>query len=671
MTEPLTADQIFIRKLTEIILANLGNENFGVKELTHESGISRTGLNRKLRKILNKSINQFIREVRLKKALEMLKNGTVTASEVAYKIGFASPAYFNTCFHEFFGYPPGKVKKGVSENPDECPGTQVSSVPESKKSIWEILVYYRSWMLFISVLIVIVAILVYPKIINRKSLDDLKTSDGRISVAVMPFLNMTDDKIWDGIQINLISYLSNYGELEVRQKESINSLLESKGLKSSASITPSVAGAISQKLDANIFIYGTIDKTSSVVRVNAQLVNSKTKEVFRSFQIDGHPEGDEIFKIIDSLSVSIKNFLVKSKMEKEVSLDLKPYKYTSSPVAYKYFIEADAALRRNDVKTALTLYSKAVAADSNFIPAIIFLSMRYQELGLYKDAKKWCIKAYEKREIANKSERIMVDWYYATLFESPNEEIKYLKQYQDADDQVPVSYWQTGNAYLRLFQYNKAIPEYEKALEIYKKWRIKPMMMDNYTTLGFAYHQSGQYNKEKKLYRKAELDFPDDPSLLYKRQAILAFTEGDTVSADRYIEKYRSSLKDLSRSEAAIITNVASLYSEAFILNKAVECYRAALSLESNNPVKMNTLAYLLIDKDLNLNEGLDLVDTALKLEPDNYNFLHTKGWGLYKQGKSKEALEILQRSWDLKPAYSHIIFIHLGEVKKAVSDQK
>lgn len=68
MAEPVTSDQILINKLTYIILENLGNENFGVKELIIESGISRTGLNRKLRRILNKSTNKFIQEVRLKKA---------------------------------------------------------------------------------------------------------------------------------------------------------------------------------------------------------------------------------------------------------------------------------------------------------------------------------------------------------------------------------------------------------------------------------------------------------------------------------------------------------------------------------------------------------------------------------------------------------------------------
>ena len=111
MTENLSTDQILIRKLTEIVLANLENENFGVKELANESGMSHYRLNRRLHSISNKTINQFISETRLQKALEMLQNEELTAAEVAYKVGFSSPAYFNTCFHEFFGYPPGKVKK--------------------------------------------------------------------------------------------------------------------------------------------------------------------------------------------------------------------------------------------------------------------------------------------------------------------------------------------------------------------------------------------------------------------------------------------------------------------------------------------------------------------------------------------------------------------------------
>ena len=118
MTEPLSNDQIFIRKLTDIVRANLKNENFGVNELARELKMSHYRLGRKLFKAKGEKIGQFIREVRLKKALEILQTEDTTASEVSFIVGFSSPAYFNKCFHEYFGYPPGKVKKVVEANND-------------------------------------------------------------------------------------------------------------------------------------------------------------------------------------------------------------------------------------------------------------------------------------------------------------------------------------------------------------------------------------------------------------------------------------------------------------------------------------------------------------------------------------------------------------------------
>jgi tetratricopeptide (TPR) repeat protein len=110
------------------------------------------------------------------------------------------------------------------------------------------------------------------------------------------------------------------------------------------------------------------------------------------------------------------------------------------------------------------------------------------------------------------------------------------------------------------------------------------------------------------------------------------------------------------------------------IKDKAEEYYRQALLLEQESPDRMNTLAYFLIDKDRNISEGLELVDKALKSDPDNYIYLHCKGWGLFKQGKYQEALDILQKSWDLRmknAIYDHEAFLHLEAAKKAVANQK
>jgi tetratricopeptide (TPR) repeat protein len=528
-----------------------------------------------------------------------------------------------------------------------------------------------SLLLLLSGILVVVAIIAYPKMFRQDRLEKLRSSGERISVAVMPFQNMTNDTTWnvwqEGIQNNLIGSLSNAEELKVRQIESITSLLQSKGLTNYASITPSVASTISQKLDANIFIYGSINQAGSIIRVNAQLIDSKTEEVFKSFQIEGSFKEENIFQIIDSLSERVKNFLLISKLEQGTRSDYQTFTSTNSPEAYRYFIYGMNAYYKRDFPTAVKLYSQAIDIDSNFTFAYINLSYAYFNLRSYEQAKKWCLKIYEKEDQMSMQQKIWTNRAYALFFETPYEEIKYVRQLQEIDDQLPLNYYSLGWIYNKLYQYDKAIPEYEKALEIYNKWESKPVWDANYTGLGLAYHKTDQYKKEKKLYNKAELDFPDDPPLI-SRQAILALTEGDTISGNDYIKKYISLRKEGSASEAVIAISIAEIFSEAGIPDKAEEYYRQALSLEPENPFMLNYLAYFLIDKDRNINEGLELVDKALELSPDDYNYLNTKGWGLYKQGKNKEALELLEKAWKLKPIYNHELYLHIEEVKKAIA---
>jgi tetratricopeptide (TPR) repeat protein len=525
--------------------------------------------------------------------------------------------------------------------------------------------------IIIASLIVIVAILAYPKIFKRDTLENLRAK-GKISVAVMPFQNMTNDTTWnvwqDGIQTNLIASLTNAEELKVRQTETINSLLQSKNLTNTTSITPSIASSISQKLDTDFFIYGSLNQSGSTIRLNAQIVDSKTKEAFKSFQIDG--TADNILHIIDSLSVIVKNFLIISVLQKEISPDFQNMAYTNSPEAFRYLIYGDNAFFKKDFPTAAKLYSQAIAIDSNFTVAAIKLSFALEYQDMYDQAKKCCLRVYQKRDQLPIQQKIFANVAYGEIFETPYEEIKYLKQALELDDQLPVVHQSLSYCYYSLYQYDKAIPEFEKALEIYNKWDSKPIWVYCYTLLGDSYHETGQYKKEKKLYKKAEHDFPDDYSLIY-RQAILSLTERDTVAANDYIKKYISLLKERSSSDATISKGLAAIYSEAGILYRAEEYYRQALSLEPDNPDRLNALAYFLIDKDRNITEGMQLVDKALALSIGNYEYLDTKAWGLYKQGKYKEALELLEKSWDLRmkyAVYDHDAFLHLEAAKKAVA---
>ena len=525
-------------------------------------------------------------------------------------------------------------------------------------------------------ILMIVAILAYPKIFKRDTLENLRVK-GKISVAVMPFQNRTTDSLWEDsqaiIQNILKNKLSNSEELIVRETESIDYLIQSQGLTNNELITSSLARTISKELDANVFLSGSINQVSNKIRLQAELCDSKTGQIVKSFQIDGSSKEDNCIDIGDLLSAEINNFLIVSVLDKEVSRDFQNFSSPISPEAYRKYILGINSHYKLDYPNARKYLSDAIKIDSNFIPANIMLSWVYFNTGVYDQAKKWCIKAYTKKDQMTRYDEAKTNFTYACNFETPREEIKAVRQLLEIDDQVPLSYYDLGYSYSGLNQYDKAIPEFKKALEIYNKWNSKPVWISYYTALGRAYHETGQYKLENKIYKKAEQDFPDNQNLIIK-QAILSFTEGDTVAANKYISKYISILKDNSCSEPNMLTSLADIYSEAGILDKAEEYYRQAHALESVNPDRINNLAYFLIDKDRNVREGMELVDKALELSPDNFDYLHTKGWGLNKQGKYKESFEILQKSWDIrreKAVYNHEAFLHLEAAKKAVASQK
>jgi tetratricopeptide (TPR) repeat protein len=372
----------------------------------------------------------------------------------------------------------------------------------------------------------------------------------------------------------------------------------------------------------------------------------------------------------DSLSVMIKDYLIISKLKKDLRRDFQPFANTNSPEAFKYFIYGNNSFATRDYATATGWYLQALNIDSAFVDAAIRLSGAYLNQGLFMEGERWCRRIYEKRAQMPMQQKIMTNIIYTLYFEPLSEGIKYCRQLLEIDDQQPMIYYQLGWFYRNLNQYDQAIPEYEKALEIYNKWGSKPMWVPNYTALGYAYHKTGQYKKEEELYKKAERDFPDDPAIIY-RLAVLSLSEGKIKDSDHYIEKYKYILKENSAPEVRIMDGVAGIYYDANILDKAEEYYRKALSLEPDNPDWLNALAYFLIDSDRKINEGLELIDKALKISPNDYLMIDTRGWGLYKQGKYQEALVVLQKSWDLKPIYDHEVYLHLEAAKKVVANLK
>jgi len=562
-----------------------------------------------------------------------------------------------------FDFTPQGIKK--TESLEESEGKEIVIKPVKSK--------LRASYVLNAVLIIAVIVLAYPKIFKQDTLERLRSSGEKIIVAVMPFLNMTNDStldVWQGgIQNEVITSLTNSEELKVRQTESVNNLIQRKGLTDYSAITPSFASNISKKLEADVFVYGSLKQSGNTVRLNAQLTESNTDEAFKSFQIDG--TSDKILKMIDSLSMMVKNTLIISKLEKESPLYKHPIPLTTSSEAYTYYLYGEDARSKRDFPTARNMYSQALAIDSNFTLVTLRLCTACGNQGLYEEAREWLLKAYKKRDQVPIRLKLLIYKNYAFFFETPYNEIKYLKQLQELDDIFPGHYYDIGLKYNLLYEYYKAIPEFEKSLEIYDKFNCKPWWVYNYSLLGEAYHKTGQYKREKKLYKKADQDFPNDPLIIYQK-AILSLTEGDTATADKYLEQYIALTKEDPSSEEFVTIGPAEFYIEAGNLKKAEEYLRQELSMQPENVYKMYKLAWFLIDKDQNIDEGLELIEKALLLRPDlKWYLLDCKGWGLFKNGKYDEAFEILEKCWNSRVYYQHSIYLHLEAAKKAVAELK
>ena len=110
---PLTPslDDKFLTKVRSIIEKNLADSDFGVEQLGDEVGMSRAQLYRKTKALTNYSPVELIRNMRLKRAQQMLAQGDDTIAQVAYSVGFTAPSYFTKCYKDYFGHMPNELVK--------------------------------------------------------------------------------------------------------------------------------------------------------------------------------------------------------------------------------------------------------------------------------------------------------------------------------------------------------------------------------------------------------------------------------------------------------------------------------------------------------------------------------------------------------------------------------
>jgi len=453
MEETLSRDQAFIKKLTEITLANLDNERFGVEELSREMGMSHTTIHRKLRSYTHLSISQFIREIRLQKAHEMLLQNLGNVSEISYRVGFGSPTYFNKCFHEYYGYPPGEVKKiesGIKNPNDSKPDLLHPSKRMPLKDSTSIVgKWERNYRNLLAVSLIVLAgplliwVLYSAFFKNKETSDGTGRAENDKSIVVLPLKNLSADAdneyFADGVTIDIRDHLSRIKGLKVISGTT------SEHFRGSTLTIPEIA----KNLGVDYVLEGSAQKDDNMVRVSVKLVDAKRDRQMLSENFDR--EMSDIFSVQSEIAQSIAAKLEAVLSEEMIErIEKIPTKNAEAHILYmkgRYFWN----LRTNsNLLTSIEYFEKSIAADPGYALAYAGLAQAY-----YTMAPRVWIPA----------EQAPVDWLL------PSEAFRRAKEIAqkalDLDPDLAEAHVIIGDVNaLYDWQWEKARKEYQKAIDL-------------------------------------------------------------------------------------------------------------------------------------------------------------------------------------------------------------
>ncbi len=370
MPEKSANENAFLTGLTAAIERNLADENFGVSELADTMNMSRSNLLRKVKKETDLSVSQLISQIRLKRAMELLRTTSMNVSEVSHNVGFGSSSYFIKCFREFYGYPPGEVGRRQQEGASDEPLPVPSPSPKRRISGRVMAVIAAG---------ILIIMMGYWGLRHFKT--DIVPPVER-SIAVLPFKNDSNDStnvyLINGIMESTLSHLQKIGTLRVISRTSTEKYRDSR----------KTIREMADELDVNYFVEGSGQKLGDQILLNIQLVDAASdkhlwSKQYRRRSVDIFSLQQEIAKdITDEIHVFITPD-ERSRIEKNP---------TNNLVAYDLFLKAIHQMNRgqdSDLLNAVALLDQAIVHDPQFALAYANGAIAYYYLDIFHRDKKY------------------------------------------------------------------------------------------------------------------------------------------------------------------------------------------------------------------------------------------------------------------------------------------
>ena len=106
-------DEKFLQNAVEVVEKHMMNTDFNVEMLVREMGYSRSNLYLKFKELTGLSSSEFIRNIRLKRAIQFLDSSDLSVKEIMFRTGFSTASYFSKCFKKQFGVVPSEYVRGI------------------------------------------------------------------------------------------------------------------------------------------------------------------------------------------------------------------------------------------------------------------------------------------------------------------------------------------------------------------------------------------------------------------------------------------------------------------------------------------------------------------------------------------------------------------------------
>jgi len=359
--------------------------------------------------------------------------------------------------------------------------------------------------------LVIIAVIIL-QFFPEKEADKIPTS--KPSIVIMPFYNNSGDENLDHLRLALsdmlITDLSQSRHVSVLRRDRIFSILIQLDLLKAQSFSSKDLRKVAMNVNATHIIQGSYIKLGEAYRIDIDIKDAHSIKSIGTDKVEGSEESS-IFSMIDELTGKIKSHL--NLTDEAIAHDIDERVgnvTTSSPVAYKYYIEGRNYHNFNEYYKSIESMKKALEIDPEFALAYRSISESYNNLGLLSKSREYAKKALEFSARITDRERyhLQLQFYRSsekTWDKAIDAGLKLIQLYPD-----DIGGNNLAMLYLLLEQWDKAIEQYQVFVQ------NQEIAYFPYMGIVSSYEAKGMYNKAAEILENYLHDISEHHSIRWQ-----------------------------------------------------------------------------------------------------------------------------------------------------------